>query len=177
MNRDLEGSEVGKSHWSLFRDAATAENKSACPEANDLAAYLEGVASRRQRDAIEEHLAKCASCVDALVETRSLLGGEISAAPAGVVARAKALVARTVPGERAWAPRLPFWWDEALGWSAAAVVVMGACVLGLMLGESECTGRQRIEDSTLVSVDLGVSRAMGAQMGGPESQFIQGGGL
>lgn len=47
---------------------------SPCPEAIDLASYLDGRARGSRRDRIESHLAACGDCRRAVIDLRRMLG-------------------------------------------------------------------------------------------------------
>ncbi len=126
--------------WRRVGNAFQRRGASACPGANDLAAYLDGLARGRERDEIEGHLGACSSCRAAAAEIRALLRAGPSPAPAGVVARAKSLVPRRralgAPEERpAFVLRLLHGMGASAAWAAAAAAVAAACTAGFMMGE------------------------------------------
>lgn len=95
-----------------------------------LHAYLDGALPPDERTQVEAHLAGCAECQERLAQARAL------------VARADALLALALPGERAAPPlhelrRRPLWWRVRwpVAWAASIMLAVG---LGWMVrGRSE----------------------------------------
>lgn len=126
--------------WRRAGNALQRRGASACPGANDLAAYLDGSARGGERDGIEGHLGACPSCTAAAAEIRVLLRAGPSPAPAGVVERAKGLVPRRralgAPEDRpAFMLRVLRGMGASAAWAAAAAAVAAACTAGFMMGE------------------------------------------
>ncbi|MFO7595242.1 MAG: zf-HC2 domain-containing protein [Desulfocurvibacter africanus] len=65
--------------------------QAACPDEQDLAAYLDGRLSPEERDRFKAHLDQCAACREAVAELGALLGIELPDAPDEVKRRAKGL--------------------------------------------------------------------------------------
>jgi hypothetical protein len=81
-NRDRDAAMDRLLRAELGREpAATPE---ACPPADHLAAYLERALSERERETVEDHLAGCARCQDALAALSSMpeTGAAVDVAPA-----------------------------------------------------------------------------------------------
>jgi tetratricopeptide (TPR) repeat protein len=89
---------------------------SRCPDAEELAAYLEGTLAAASREAIETHLSDCARCRAALAETMTFMSDEAvpSAAGPGAVPSA----ARVLPFRR------NFWRAGAIAALAAAAALL-----------------------------------------------------
>ena len=85
-----------------------------------LHAYLDGALPPDERAQVEAHLAACAECQERLAEARSL------------IARADALLALALPGEKAAPPlhelrRRPLWWQVRwpVAWAASIMLAVG----------------------------------------------------
>jgi anti-sigma factor RsiW len=120
-----------------FSDRAASD----CPEALDLAAFVDGRLAPSQRDAIEAHLAACGGCLDLV------LGASAAIEPAGaeVVARARSLapVRRT---QRVSRLRIGARWFAAA--AAAIVVCAGAFRLGSASAAPAAPAESIIADAT-----------------------------
>ena len=156
MSTNMEDDREARDLWERWRDAAAGEGRSPCPGENDLAEYLDGRASKKRSREIEEHISSCSACSDALVELRSLLGGELMDVPSGVKERARDLV-RARP-ERASAavvlfparPSAPFeYLRVSAGWAAAAVLIVVACAAGAALGTGTNQNRRAMASAAL----------------------------
>lgn len=70
----MEDDSTDRQLWKKFRsEGELAPGKSACPDANELGAFLDGRLSGAEREAIERHLLDCDPCLEALVEVRAFL--------------------------------------------------------------------------------------------------------
>jgi len=85
-----------------------------------LHAYLDGALPPDERVPVETHLAGCAECQERLAEARTL------------IARADALLALALPGEKAAPPlhelrRRPLWWQVRwpVAWAASIMLAVG----------------------------------------------------
>ena len=149
--------------WERVRRQLPRQSRSSCPDAIELAAYLDGNASEGPTHDLEDHLSTCPACLDALGELRVLMGGTPGAAPLGVIDRAKGLIAEQArPVRRArwrfpWPERLAF---PRLGYSfrlaAAGVAVAVVCVTGVHLGQSTLMNHIEIRQSSLSAVSFKV---------------------
>lgn len=63
----------------------------ACPDEQDLAAYLDDRLSPEERTRFKAHLDRCAACREAVAELGALLGVELPDAPEEIKGRAKSL--------------------------------------------------------------------------------------
>lgn len=63
----------------------------ACPDEQELAAYLDNRLSPEARARFKAHLDRCPSCREAVAELGALLGVELPDAPEAVKGRAKGL--------------------------------------------------------------------------------------
>ena len=93
-------------------------NEPACPDLNDLAAFLEERASA----AVEEHVAACPACAGQLRELEELRHALPAPVPAALEKRARSLV----PGRRRWV---------APAWAALAAVAVALSYASYRLGE------------------------------------------
>lgn len=127
----MNGSEDKKRNkelWDRFRQD-TAPVVSTCPDENDLAGLLDGRLNDKAREALEEHLATCDTCLEAFQELRSILGEAGEDAPPGVADRARAL---TIGKVRPFPER-----SRLLAYlriAAAAASIVAACAGGWHLG-------------------------------------------
>jgi anti-sigma factor RsiW len=101
-----------------------------CPSELEWATYVDGLASEAECARIEAHLAFCPLCLDEVVQARQLATAAVPEAPAGVAARARALVpARRAPG------RLRTW-RRVASWAAAAAAAIAVGFAGLRAGSA-----------------------------------------
>ena len=143
MQKDPEQNKEDKLLWERYRDNTGRADRAPCPDANSLAAYLEGNASGRTVRKIEEHLAGCPDCPAALGELRSLLNLPAREVPARVTEREKELV----PPRRRPAEILPLfgiYWRRAAGWAVAAACVVAAGATGMELGSRAVIDRRQL---------------------------------
>ena len=107
-----------------------------CPDPLLLAAYVDGLASEAETKEAEAHLAACPRCLETIAETQRLTAAPPVIAPAGVAARAKALVP---PAAQARSVR----WFRYGRWAAAAAAVAAVAYLGFVSGDA--AGRRGID--------------------------------
>lgn len=171
-----EAEKRGRTCWRLFMERSHMRKKEKpCPDSNDLASYLEGMLSRRRLAQIEDHLAGCNSCVNAVVELRELCVVKAASPPEVVVDRAKKLASHLPAGHADPISPILFWFSKGFTWSAAAALIVIASLLGLRFGSSEDGAYENGILSMQLSNDIGMSVAMGSGMGGVESPLIPGG--
>jgi tetratricopeptide (TPR) repeat protein len=104
---------------------------SGCPDAEQLAEYLDGTLDAPARDAIESHLVDCARCRTALAETAAFLSEETAVSPS------------PAPNEDPRVVSFPrSWWraGAALALAAAAAVVIVARVAPQWLPRAHPSG-------------------------------------
>jgi len=126
----------GKELWDRFRRGVSPGGIAPCPDATDLAAYADGGASRRKVREMEEHLAACPACLDAVRDLRSLLMAEFQDIPADLTERAKGLVREPAPARGLswiWLPALTL--RSAPVWATAAALVLAVCAAGYRMGK------------------------------------------
>jgi len=143
MKRDPENNREDRILWERYRDVSRTDAATPCPDANSLAAFLEGAASKRAGVEIEKHLADCPACRESLKELRSLLDLEPSAVPHRVRERAKELVPESARRE-AFRQLSGIYWRRAAAWAAAAACVVAAAVTGMELGNRAVIDRTKI---------------------------------
>jgi len=132
-----------------------AASEDACPDATDLAAYVDRKVRGERLARIEAHLASCDHCLQAVGEARELLSQPAKLAPAQVLIRAKALVA--AESERSANAKPPAWrkvggwlglrgdegrWKTALRWTAAAAAGVLVGFAGFFAGSATYRSRQ-----------------------------------
>lgn len=104
-----------------------AQPSSGCPALLELAAYLDGRTTADETDAIELHLARCSSCLEAVREFQQMSGkGErpLVLVPPRVIEHAMALMP---------AQRQPQWW-VATRRAAAIAASIAVCAVGYQVG-------------------------------------------
>ncbi len=118
------------------RLAASAGSPSGpCPDATDLASYLDGRSSDETAERIEGHLASCEQCLAAVRELRSLLSPGPVLPPATLIERAKSLVpADAARDARRTAGRRDVAWRRMSRWAAAAAAAVLISVAGFRTG-------------------------------------------
>ena len=135
MIRQSDDPRKGKELWDRWRGVSPRRGAH-CPDVIDLAAYADGRASRRKVREMEEHLAACRACLEALRDLRSLVMEECGNIPADIAERAKGLVREPVPARGlswAWLPALTL--RSAPVWAASALLVLAAGTAGYFLGQ------------------------------------------
>mgnify|MGYP005839714585 CR=1 FL=1 len=116
-----------------------------CPSELDLASYADGLAGEAEASRIEAHLAACAACLDGVVQARQLAGAP-PAAPAGLLARAGALV----PLRQA----RRFGWRAAASWAAAAAACVALGIAGLESGSALGHGKGQAEAAVMNEISF-----------------------
>lgn len=124
---DSEGSD--RNLWMRFVEAHAGSEPSPCPDANVMAAYLDGALSERETEGLEGHLVDCDACLTALRELRSAAGEALADRPR----------------------RLSLLWRASLSTAAAAAIV-AACVGGARFGEA--WHEYDVEASAAISAEL-----------------------
>jgi len=123
--------------WRRFRAAADATPgpQGPCLDELTLASYLDGQIGAGEIEAVELHLAHCASCRAAVAELRGLLEAPATVMPpADFAARAAHIVART--------QGRPGLWRRAARWSAVAAAVLIVAWGGYTAGRKTHESRQ-----------------------------------
>jgi hypothetical protein len=137
-----------------------------CPDANDLAGYLDGRLDEASRAGIEAHLAACEACLDAVVAIR-LDGADAAPAgvipPAAVVAAAKSLVpaaAASTAATRVSRPAPDRWrLADLLGvarWGFASAASIAICIIAYRAGLAVSTVAPPTESSLVGELSFGV---------------------
>lgn len=90
-----------------------------CPPESELAAYLDGHGSARERQAIEAHIASCEFCVGAVADTVRAASGALAATPPALRRKAEALAQ---PPLRSWG------WAWAVAPGVACLLIVIALV-------------------------------------------------
>lgn len=119
--------------------AKASATRDECPDANDLAAFVEGRSSGALREEIERHLSACEDCRSASAALALATGDERDAAsiePHGRQVAAGAVLDRgesTASQRRSSAASRPARWTRPLVAAAVLAFAVGAVVLGLRL--------------------------------------------
>ena len=142
--RDQQDAEDRRLWGAARRGARTA---GPCPDANDLAAWLDGRADQAAAERIESHLAVCPACVQAIGELRQLSQGGAMFVPPQVLARAKALVpARGRSGV----------WLRAGRWAAAAAAAAVVSLAGWQAGSATVHARRTVDSQAAAQLSFGL---------------------
>ena len=131
--------------WERF-GARTGPSGSPPPDANDLAAYLDGSADPQAIERVEARLADDPTLLDELIELRRLTSAEHEAAPRTLLAQAKGLLA--APAAKAKRS----WWGQ-LQWVAAAAAVVIACWGGYSFGANAFDSQAKARVSTTSTLE------------------------
>ena len=116
----------------LWRRAVEARGASAAASEADpllVAGYLDGTLDDAEREAFEARLAAEPELLDSVAAARAALAESPGAAPAGVVARAQAIVGRAGQAEAPRRSGVFAGWLQPLAWAAVgalALIVTGA---------------------------------------------------
>jgi len=127
--------------WRRF-EAQASPTDSPPPDANLLAAYLEGSATADEVERIEGRLADDPQLLAELIELRRLAEAPPAAAPQELLGRAKALAAQPA----ATAGRS--WWRQ-VQWAAAAAAIVVACWSGYSFGANVFSGQVKSAPSAM----------------------------
>lgn len=114
----------------------------ACPDANALAAFLDGRLPGQEREALEAHLADCEACLEACLEVRGLATDAVEPVSEPLLRRIRDLVADAKAPKTGPAVRWRLLAPETLAAAAALVV---ACILGFAAGSQASWDRARAE--------------------------------
>lgn len=148
---DADSISDGERLWAMVRREPAG---GACPDAMDLAGYVDRRLDDARREEIEAHLAGCVPCLEAVAETRSLV---CEPAPRELVDRARGLVEpRVLHWPRAAAAR------RRVAWPLAAAASVAVCVLGYRIGVSAFAGGPP-SDAMLAEMTFGVFGAADAE--------------
>lgn len=149
--------------WERVRPDVIGERKTPCPDANALAAYVDEAISKERIQDMEDHLASCPDCLDALCELRALRCEEPVQAPPEVVQGAKDLIAAPVPRWERSASRLSWWLGRphpsmrySFRLAAVAGLILVACITGAHLGRSTKMNLKEIKKSSLAILSFEV---------------------
>ena len=129
-----------------------------CPDAVELAAYIDGRASPRQVEHIEEHLLACPDCLQAVREARELTSAEVTTfVPPEVIAAAKAALAS--PAERAGQRpgkylRAALVWRIGR-WAAAAAAALIISYGGFRIGQGTYRQHAAVEAALVAELSFG----------------------
>jgi anti-sigma factor RsiW len=164
MNEHADQDKLGRELWrrclrSARGPAGAAGVEELAPmDANALAAYLDGTARPEEVARVEAHLASDPQLLEEVMELRGLVPVEPAAAPAALLARAKALapVRASVATRPAAAGGLVRPWLRRLQWAAAAAALVVASLGGYSFGEGTFRDRLRADASAAAASFQGV---------------------
>jgi ferric-dicitrate binding protein FerR (iron transport regulator) len=136
--------------WRRYQSGAAARDEPVAPDANPIAAWLEGRADDDEREAVEAWFADAPGGAEELAALRELVDAPPVAGEAE--ARVRAPGHSPLKPVAAWLRgALPFWsWPQTAGAVAALVL---ACWLGFGLGEATYWGGARV--TAAVAAELG----------------------
>jgi hypothetical protein len=139
MGNENEPYELDEDLWEDFK-AGTPQNEPTCCSEKELASYIDGKLSFRKKYTLENHLFACSSCLDSLIEIKSLLKASPMTTPEGLINKVKDLV-NIYDYEYVLKPTIPAWKlfflpKEALSWACATLLLFVACFGGMQLGVS-----------------------------------------
>jgi hypothetical protein len=121
----------------LWRRAAEARGPSAPASEADLlllAAYLDGTLGESEHEAFEARLAAEPELLESVVAARAALAEEPGEAPAGVVARAQAIVGSAGRAEAPSGNSFFGGWLQPLAWAAVGVLALIVTGAGFEIG-------------------------------------------
>ncbi len=164
MNTLKNINEKDKNLWQRFRLAVFKKKKSICPGNNVLAAYLENKASKREVQEVEEHLASCSECFNALKELRVLRKEKILEPPVGVKERAKYLINAPITKKKQLFIGLPLWIKNPFlyakySFSLIAILVFFAiaCIIGVNFGKNTFYNHSRVSIKYMSEISFGLN--------------------
>ncbi len=121
-----------------------------CPDALELAGYVDGRLEEDARETVEAHLAECEQCLQAVADTRTLA---VVAAPATMIERGRALVGPAEASQRGL--RVLARIGRAVAWPMAAAASVAVCVAGYRVGAGVAAA-VRPGDPVLAEMTFGV---------------------
>ena len=140
--------------WERY-SASHKPRRGPCPDAAELAAYIDGRASPRQVEHIEEHLLACPQCLQAVCEARELLSAEAAAfVPPEVTAAAKALVSPPAQRAKTRRARISLLWRVGR-WAAAAAAALILGYGGFRAGQGTYRQRDAVEATLAAELSFG----------------------
>ena len=151
--------------------AARGDTPSECVSSEQLAAYLDARLDEGERTVVEDHLAECAACREAVRDVRSIgLSTTIPLVPREVLESARGLVGRrTRPAEesrRRW--RIADW-RAAGGWGLGAAASIAICFVGYQAGAGFGLGRTIADERLLSEVSFGL---LSTAAPGPDFEMV-----
>lgn len=137
-----EGMEHNPNELRLWRAYAPGDSAAAgsCPEAVDLASYIDGRLDVEKAAAMEAHLAACESCLETVIDMRHVASERAAGfiAPAAAAVRAKSLVPHGAAQRDVYLAALRHWlapdwklWGRRAAVAAAGLVL---CITGYQIG-------------------------------------------
>ena len=169
MNTQKNINEKDKNLWQRFRLSVFKKKKSICPDNNVLAAYLENKASKREVQEVEEHLASCSECFNALKELRILRKEKVSEPPIEVIERAKALIDAQITEKKQLFIRFPLLIKNPflyVKYSFSLIAVLAlftiACITGASFGKNTFYNHSRISTKYISEISFGLGDDSGS---------------
>lgn len=169
MNTLKNIDEKDKNLWQRFRLSAFKKKKYICPGNNVLAAYLENKASKKEVQEVEEHLAFCSECFNALKELRILRKEKISEPPVGVKERAKVLVNTPIAKKKQLFIGLSLWMKNPFlyakySFSLIAVLALFTivCITGANFGKNTFYNHNQVSIKCISEISFGLGDNSGS---------------
>ena len=151
---------TNKADRELWQQYVTArgDTSSECVSSLQLAAYLDGRLDQDEQADVEDHLAQCTTCREAVGDVRSgRFATTIPLVGRDVLESAKSLVRRrTRPadeGRRRWRVTE---WRAAGGWGLAAAASIAICFVGYQVGAEFGLNHAIADDQLLSEVSFGL---------------------
>lgn len=126
----------GETLWRRHTDEQTGGEQT-CPDLLDLAGYIDGKVSPSQRDAIEQHLSRCNTCLEHVMALRIREAEPVSSLDKKTVLTAKAhITPRTRPVNN------PLW--RPVQQIAAGLLLVVVSLAGYRLGTTTCETNEQV---------------------------------